>query len=268
MKKRDIITFIVLGVIFLIIFLILYINKNNKQEEAKTEFKELTVVTDETMFLSVSSNINKAFSYVNNNNINLDYVFKNIIKNDYQNMTFEATEMFVVSRLNLYKYYVKGEFYREIMDEPITLLKKGYIILNYDINNVTYSIEIIDEKTYNNAKNIDYIFEEISRNKYNQFEYYNLNNKSKSSLYFNDFTKISYSDPESAYELLVTETKNKYFNTSTDYENFIIKHPNMTIKEYSVNNNTIAIKDNYGNEYIINTNGILKYNVKIIVNEE
>lgn len=268
MKKRDIVTIIVLGIIFLIIFLILCINKNREEEKDKTEFNELTVVTDETIFFSVSSNINKAFSYVNNTNITLDYLFKDIIRSDYQNMTFQATEMSVVSKLNLYKYYVKGNFYQEIMDEPTTFIKTGYIVFNYDINNVTFLVEIIDEKTYNNAKNINYIFEEISKNNYNQFEYYNLNNKSRSSLYFNDFIKLSYSSPEESYQLLVNETKNNYFNTPTEYETFIINHPNMTIKEYSVNNNVIAIKDNYGNEFVISIHSILNYSVKIIVNEE
>ena len=60
MDKRDKKTLVVLGVIFAVIILIVLINRNAGEEERKkTEFRELTLVTDENTFFSVVNNLNK-----------------------------------------------------------------------------------------------------------------------------------------------------------------------------------------------------------------
>ena len=43
---------------------------------------------------------------------------------------------------------------------------------------------------------------------------------------------------------------------------------NISLVEYSVNDNTIGIKDNYNNEYLFNITNILSYDVTINIAED
>lgn len=270
MNKRDIVTLSILAGIFVFILLIVLLNWNKEEDiKNKTEFNELVILNDESVFLSVSNSINKICEY-SNNNTSLDFILKNeeYNKNKYKNTSFKANEIYVVSKLELYKYYVKGSFYKEVMDQPPTYIEDGYFILNYDMENTSYNIEIINEEKYNNAKDEKYIFEKVNSNNYNRFEYSNLSNKSRALLYFNDFlNKLNY-NIEEAYNLLSSDTKNNRFTTIDEFRNFISENKNITMKEYSINNNEIGIKDNYNNEYIFRITYAFKYIVTINKTEE
>jgi len=267
MKKRDIITLMILGIIFFFILVIILINNNNEKNKNKTEYSDLTLLTNESVFLSISNSINKISEY-SNNNISLSYIVKNDInKKDYQNTSYKAEEIYVVSNLNLYKYYVKGSFYKEVMDMVPEYIKDEYFVLNYDMENRTYNIELINEKKYNNASNEEYKFESISKNEYNDFVYSNLNNKSRALMYFNDYLNKMYYNQEEAYSLLTNETKNNYFLTINEFKNYI-NNKNFSMKEFSVEKDRIGIKDNYDNEFIFEISYILKYKVTINKTEE
>jgi len=270
MNKRDIITIAILVLIFEIIFVIALINKKDKDEINETsEFEKITLLTDEETFLSISNMINKISIYSSNNTQALSFVMKNDINiEDYQNTSYKAEQIYVISKVNLYKYYVKGKLYEDIMDEDPKFLKEEYFILNYDMDNSSFNIEIIDDNRYENASSEDYIFETINKNDYNRFEYSSLSQKSRAIMYFNDFLNIMYSNPEEAYNLLSTGTKQTYFNNYDDFKNFILNHDNISLVEYSVNDNQIGIKDNYNIEYIFDITYILKYNVTINKTEE
>lgn len=263
MNKRNIVTLIILAIIFVIVFLIIFLTGGNK-DNVKSEFEELTLVTNESTFLSVSNNIDKLCLYASGESNKIDYISKDDINIDeYKNLSFKATEVYVISNKYLYKYYVKGSFYVNLMDTVSKYVKDGYFILNYDINNGTYNIEVINEKKYTNAKNEEYIFEEIDSNDYNRFEYTNLNAKSRALLYFNDFIDKLYYSNEEAYDLLSSDSKDNDFNDIKEFKKFINKYNDIILKDYSVNGNEIGIKDNYGNEYIFEITYVLKYSVTI-----
>lgn len=267
MDKRDKKALVVLGVIFSIIILIVLINRNAGEEERKkTEFRDLTLVTDENTFFSVINNLNKLSNYSISDANLLKYITSDDIDYKEYEFTFlEVEEMYVISKLNLYKYYVKGNLYKDSFEEQPTLVGEKYYVLNYDITTSCFNIEIINKKKYENAKTTKQKFNDIEKNEYNKFEYTTLNNKSRALLYFNDFIK---KDSKSMYELLSIATKEKYFNTYEEFENYLKKYSNISTKEFSTNNNKIAIKDNYGNEYIFDIDGILKYTVSITKTEE
>lgn len=269
MKKRDIITLVILALIFGFIFLIMLITKNNDEDISyKNEFNDLSLLTEEAMFLSVEKNINKISEYSNDSQL-LDYIIKNDIDiNDYKSTSFKAEEIYVISKMNLYKYYIKGTLYEDIIDEEAKYLRKEYFILNYDIDNLSFNIEVIDENRYENASSEDYIFETINKNDYNRFEYSSLSQKSRAQMYFTDFLDSMYTSPAETYNLLSASTKLKHFNTYRDFENFVSNHDNIFLVEYSVNDNQIAIKDNYNIEYIFDITYILRYNVTINMTEE
>ena len=269
MKKRDVTTLIILGAIFLFIFIIimLFTNKEEKIKE-KTEYNKLTLVTEESTFLSITDSINKICELANQD-ISLSFIVKSDIdKNDYKNKIFKGEEIYVVSRLNLYKYYIKGVFYTDLMDSIPEYVSEGYFVLNYDINNSAYNIEIISEEQYNNASSEEYIFETINNNEYNRFKYTNLSPKNRASMYFYDYLNKMYYETEKAYNLLTNDTVGNYFSTLDEFKDYISKCNNSSMKEFSVEDNKIGIKDNYGNEYIFEISYILKYNVTIIKAEE
>lgn len=258
MKKKDIITIIVLLVIFGIIFLIALISKDNENEiKRKTEYNELTLLTNEDIFLSVSNNISRSFEYS-------DYIIKN---NKYENMTFTAERIYVISNLNLYKYYVEGNLYKLSENDPKNIGKE-YFVLNYDIKSKAYNVETISKDKYENASSEKHVFKVIDSNQYNEFEYTNLNDKNRASMYFNDFVENMYLNTEKAYKILSTETKEKYFNTLEDFEKFTTQNTNIIMKEYGVNNNKIAVVDNNGIEYIFNITYVLEYNVTMNMTED
>lgn len=269
MKKRDTITLIILAVIFLFVFAVIILLNNNTDKTAlKTEYNEITLVKDEPVFLSVSDAINKICEYATEN-ISLSFIMKNDVeKTEYKNMTFKADEIYVVSKLNLYKYYIKGSFYADIMDQPPKYIKDGYFILNYDIDNSAYNIEQIKKEKYENASNDEYVFEKINFNEYNRFEYKNLTPKSRALMYFYNYLNKMYYETENAYYILNDETKDKYFNTYEEFKKFVSSYKTSSIKEYSIEGNKIGIIDSEYNEFILEISYVLKYNVTINKAEE
>lgn len=271
MKKRDIITLAILGVIFAVLIIILFVVKSNNEKTniGETEFKKLTLLTDETVFLSVEKNINKVYEYSKTNSKILSFIMKDETSiKKYNKHSFKAKQIYVISNSGLYKYYIKGVVYEEFIDSASKYVKEEYFILNYDIENSSYNLEIIDFDRYNNAYQEEYIFESVNSNEYNRFEYINLSSKTKALMYFNDFLNKIYSDTENAYELLSSDTKTNYFDSYEKFKNFVAKHNNISVVEFGIDGKRIGIKDNYNIEYIITTTNILEYKVTIIMTEE
>lgn len=271
MKKRDIITLLILGIIFAILFIFMLINKEEKEEEGiqNSEFSKLTIVSDENIFISIEKNINKIYEYANSEEKALSYIVKNNINiEDYKTKSFKAEEIYVISNLNLYKYFIKGNLYEEFVNELPNFIKEQYLILNYDMETNAYNIEITDAITFLNASLDKHIFEKININNYNRFEYNSLSPKSRAVMYFNDFINKLYSEPKAAYNILTDETQDNYFVNYEEFEKYINKHEYISLAEYSVNGDTIGIKDNYGNEYIFEIQSILEYDITINIAEE
>lgn len=269
MSKKDLITIVILLIISAFIALLIFIIKDEEVEIKKeTEFNKLTLLTDETTFLSISDAINKVCEYATSESEIVEYILKDEVNiEDYKSTSFKAEEIYVISRSNLYKYYIKGNLYEEIMDELPKFTRQEYFVLNYDINSSRYNIEVINQKTYNDIKFIEHKFENIEKNNYNIFEYNVLGDKERAILYYNDFLEKIISSPIEAYDLLTEDTKEYYFKEYKDFEKFINENYD-DIKEYSVNSNQIGIKDTNGNEYVFNISYVLKYTVDIYKTEE
>jgi len=269
MKKRDIITIAILGIIFVFIAVIIITIEKKQGDNIKSEYEKLTLLTDEQMFLTVANNINNISIYSNSNIRALNYISKDEIdEEDYKNTTFQAKEIYVISNVDLYKYYVKGSFYTDLYNQNAEFIRDEYFILNHNVSNGAYSIEKISKKIYDNAKDEEYTFETVGSNDYNKFKFTTLSSKSRATLYFYDFLKKMYNNTEEAYELLTTTTKQNYFYTYDEFTQFILNNKNISIKEYSVNDDKIGIKDNNNNEYVFNISYVLDYTVTIYKAEE
>lgn len=270
MKKRDVVTLVIIGIIFLIIFIISMISRHNNDIKSKTEFNELTLLNDENMFWSVSNNINNICLYSSSNTQALDLILKDEIDDElYKNTSFQAKEIYVVSRLGIYKYFVKGDISKEEYNQNYVIEENKYFLLNYDMDNNTYEIELITKERYDNASKEEYNFESIEKNEHNIFEFSSLSQKGRATIYFYDFINKAHQDPIVAYDLIEESTKNQHFDTYKKFEKFISENNNIIIKEIGTDdNNNIGIIDNYGNEYIFKINGVLNYKVTINKTEE
>ncbi len=288
--KENKITIIVLLIILAIIVAIFYFfNQQETERVQSTEYLEIEALEDSSTFFSISENINKICEYVNNNNptqleniIDKDYLEQNNLtssniinyfQEDYQNNTFKSHDTYVISNKNLYKYYVHGYLYINMFDEPSTITKEKYFILNFDINNLSYSIEPITKETYQEAlKATKFTFKEITPNEDNKFTQLNLSSYNLAVLYFNDFIQKVISNTEEAYQILDETTIEEYFPEYEDFKEYIDNHQeeiySTRVEKYSKNNNSYRYIDNYGINYIINVSHGLNYSVKISLEEE
>jgi len=267
MHKRDIITIITLIVVFGIVLLLVFLfEKDNPVENNVSSF---TLLRDENIYLSIEKNINKICQYSINEGNKINFFVKNEIDiNQYKNTSFKANKIYEINNMKSYKYYVSGSIFRDGMDIAKTFIRDEFFLLNYDKINETFNIEKITESRFKDSSKEEHIFEEISKNDYNKFEYINLSDKTRATMYFNDYINKVYSNTEEAYNLLTEETKDTYFNTFEDFKNFILKYNNISLKEYGIDEDKIGIKDNYGNEYIFEIEYVLKYNITINKTEE
>lgn len=147
MKKINFITILILLILLGIIAIVLFfLVKNNPNVENNSEYGEIALLDDSSLFFTVSLNINKICDYVNNDQSEELYSIldENYLKNNslttsnviekfyekYNGTSFSATEIYVVSNDKNYKFFVKGNLKVEIMDEPADIIAEDYFILN------------------------------------------------------------------------------------------------------------------------------------------
>ena len=160
-----------------------------------------------------------------------------------------------------------------MFDEPSTITEEKYFILNYDINNLSYSIEPIDNETYSQALEAkEFNFKEITPNNDNKFTQLNLSSYNLAVLYFNDFIQTIINNPEQAYDKLNTITIDDYFPGYDDFQEYINNNKekiyNAKVEKYSKSGNSYRYIDNNGINYIINVSHGLNYSVQISLDEE
>lgn len=269
MDKRDIKTLVVLGIIFgLIILIFVFTRDDTASIKKKSEFYDFTMVLNEDTFFSVVNNVNKLCEYSTNDINKVKYISTDIDYKEYENMLFNVSEIYVISRLNLYKYYIKGGVYTNIYDQKSEFVKDLYLVLNYDMNTMTFDIYKINKDIYDSRDSSNLEFGDIERNDYNEFIYTSLSDKSRAVLYFNDFINKVYNDIDSAYNILSNDTISNNFVTIDKFKTFVNSFDNIGMKEYNVSDSRISIRDKFGNEYIFNISSVLKYSVSINIAED
>lgn len=285
MNKTNFLILIVLFIIFGIIgLLIVLFSSNEKNDINSTQYSYLSAVNDESIFFSVSSNINKLYEYIQLDDLSSAYnlldksyietnniSYQNLLEKlnlEYGSVSFSARQMYVISNKNQYKYLVKGYIKKDTMDVATEIINTSYCILNYDVENGGFSIELITESKYLELiKNRKINFDDFFVNINNQFEYVNISESSLASLYFNDFMNDLFANPTYAYECLSTETKENYFNTYdeflTEINNNLEYYSSIRYTGYNISNNEYKYIDNYNNEYVFTVNNVMNYTVDI-----
>ena len=290
MFKENKTTIIILILLFLGIgFLVYYFGMrdlNNKNKIKETEYNELVYIKDESLFFSISNNINKICEYVDNNKalslynlLDDEYVRNNIIDgsnvlnyfSDYKNTTFRAIEISAISNRNKYIFIVQGQLLNNMYDAKAFIKDNKSFIVYYDIDTNVFKVNPISYDEY-----LDYLkrdrfdFKDIVENSDNRFNMSSYDNDTLAMIYFN-FIKNNFNDNASyIYDNIDSDTKNIYFNTLEKFVDFVIENNyfnNNYLVKYYKSDNVYTLVDNKNYKYIFEIDHGLKFLLKIDLEE-
>lgn len=204
--------------------------------------------------------------YIKDNEITIENVSNKITRiSDFNN--FDVDEMYVKEDENMYSNYVKG---------TLIYQKQRYTWYGLvEVNNSSYSIYPISENDYNDIIQETKLIKRkmIKPNVYNQFLTKNYTKEDVCYEYFKDYTNKLLNNPDIAYNLLDDEYKSIRFNNNEEIFKEYIKERKKQIEEavmisysyiyegYVVE--SIILKDNFNNTYIIKENAVLDYTIQL-----
>lgn len=263
-KKIILIVVIILVIIILCMVLL---NHTEKQEISKENFQtdteivytnEIKKVTQETMFYTVESCINKYYGYISQNKyndeptdvdnefteedlqiseqlrltalyhlLNKQYISENSITEDNverfikeydEAVKFTANTMNVLENENISVYAVYGQVENYYTSEKI---EDVYFIVELDEKINTFSIEPIEDVNSIDDIKLEIINEDVENNTDNKFTYTRVNEEDASRRYFELYKQLMLNNPKEAYTYLNEEYRNKRFENVENFENYI-----------------------------------------------
>ena len=309
-KLKYIITLIILLIIILIISLVLIKNKKPKEEvitEAEPQqivTDKLTKNISEENIFKVTNTVGTYLDILNKNNstyfgrdengnqiktleenkikqliYNLlakDYIEENqvTVENVYdyvpnleEKVLFVPLEMEVKTKGNIQKYLVKGV----VENTEYKSLGNIYISVNIDTQNNTFSIEPTD----NNSEELEEIekeikIENIEKNESNTISELVVNDQYICTQYLYFYKRLSLAQPETAYELLNKEYREKRYENVDNFKLYVDKFKEeiqaLTLSKFLINEerNQFVCQDKNENYYIFDIkDNLLDYSYKL-----
>ena len=284
MSKNEIKTIAIILVINIAIVIVAIIIGNITKED-DNKYNEISKLEDVNYFFSIENNLNIIPIYIEENNSNAlynllnekyiennDIYIDNVISKfeEYIYTIFDVTNVYVTNKDNLYKYFIKCNIRKNAYEENADVITTEYIVLNYDEKIMSYNIEFISNKKYEEyiSGKKEVSFEKIKTNNFNQFTYKNITDSTLATYYLNNFIDMIYEDSKLAYSRISPESKEKYFKTYNEFLSFIKNNNNMfndiQISSYNISGKICYCVDNYNNEYRFNTEAVSEYIVSIL----
>ena len=284
MSKNEIKTIAIILVINIAIVIVAIIIGNITKED-DNKYNEISKLEDVNYFFSIENNLNIIPIYIEENNYNAlynllnekyiennDIYIDNVISKfeEYIYTIFDVTNVYVTNKDNLYKYFIKCNIRKNAYEENADVITTEYIVLNYDEKIMSYNIEFISNKKYEEyiSGKKEVSFEKIKTNNFNQFTYKNITDSTLATYYLNNFIDMIYEDSKLAYSRISPESKEKYFKTYDEFLSFIKNNNNMfndiQISSYNISGKICYCVDNYNNEYRFNTEAVSEYIVSIL----
>ena len=297
MKKKKIIRFSIIMVIFLVIFGIVFlinslnkknINTNYQEPEPEVIPYEMEPVEEYSYFFSIVNILNNYLNYVHDKNneallqiLHSEYLdlYKINDSNLYDNLgnfedglqlSFKAKIMDYKMYDNRYLYYVKGEIIENNFEDSKVVSNDVMFLVNVDYDNVTYAIYPLN-----------YLYEilpinepekEISLNNYNELIGSNIITKEYiCNLYLDDFIDKINND-EDTYHLLSDDFRKKQYPKKDDYLSFMANNKDkLNYQVYSCNSlsgtsHVYEVKDMNFNSYTFTEESIMNYKVEFTIN--
>ena len=296
MKKKKIIRFSIVLVIFVIIFVIVYLisgkNLNNfndyQEKEAEIIPYDMQKVNEYSYFFSIVNILNKYLSLINDRNNDALYEilhpeYLDLYQIDDQNLydnlgsysslelSFKAKVMAYKTYNNKYLYYVKGDIIENNFEDSKIVTNDVMFLVSVDYDNITYAIYPLN-----------YLYEVLPINNPGKSILLNSNNELIGSnlvtkeyicnLYLNDFIETVNNDLEKSYDLLSSDFRNKYYAKKNNYIDYMNNNKNkLNTQVYSCSslsgkNHIYEIKDMNFNVYTFTEESIMNYKVEFTLN--
>lgn len=153
--------------------------------------------------------------YIEKNKIDLENVYQYVPKVD-QKLVFVPIDMKLKNGENVNKYKVYGY----VTDLEYNFISNLYVIVNLDIENKTFSIEPINEKTYQ-TENIENSNIRIEKNDNNQYTYQQLSEEYRLKQYFQNYKMMLLSNVDLAYKYLDDTYKEKCFGNIDNFKKYV-----------------------------------------------
>lgn len=285
-SKFDVILIILILLIMgIIYFCVMFFNK---EEPIEREFNE---VEEYNTYFMVVDKVNEFLGLINENDyqsvynlLDSNYIEKNNITptniNNYitnygSDITFKTTDITYTKIEKNIVYYASGSLRKEDYDGPYTIVDNEFDILVFlDINNMTYSLYLLENESYeeivNNIKEFN-----IIPNDYNKYEGASMiTTEMMCTVYLNDFIETMSNSVDSSYQIINEDTKKEKFNTLDLYKEYI----NINFSKFStvpdkcgvtgMGQRVYAIYDQNQNYYEFTEDKIMKYYVRFKLYDE
>ena len=151
--------------------------------------------------------------------------------------------------------------------------KQVYFIVDVDKINNSFYITPIDFQKYQDVDEIplETKDENIELNKNNLFSFSIMQENEIAQKYFTYYKNLMLENPETAYEMLEEEYRNKRFGNVDEFKNYITKNQeeikSYLAKEYIVNSledgTEYICQDQYKRSYIFKVSAVMQFKVKL-----
>ena len=297
--KRSIIIISLIIIIILISIVLINLNKIKEQEKQenlevenaeKIKIQEIEVEKKIYNYLYLNSVLDKVFEYVSGTQTNVKNAeaLINLLDKEYINK-YNITEENVFSVLNEYKnidsYFSKEIYKKEIAQRQnitgIYYYIKGidrkdsqenyiYTLIKQDLQNSTYSINILTEDEFYNKEKEDKSIN-IEKNLYNIIYGKEVTDYQICLELLTDYINTVKNNTEKGYYLLDNEYKQKRFGNIKNYIEYINNTKqhlvSAILKEYAIQREEEFTKcicvDNRGNYYIFEVKNMMNYTLML-----
>lgn len=197
--------------------------------------------------------------YINKNNITLDNI-QNFIEVTNEPIKFTALKINTVSEEQTRVYAVYGRLEKKATKK---LISYSYFKVKFDIKNMTFSIEPVENCNNINEINLNKDEEPIEKKGNNIYSYLKISEKDLLNRYIDyyQYTVVNY--PEEIYNILDVEYKAVKFKNIDEFKKFVNNRNKVIIlDQYKKDETRDYIKytciDTDGNYYIINQTSIMQ----------
>lgn len=206
-------------------------------------------------------------SYIKDNNItenNIDKYVK-LLNEKYRFYPIEIKNLNNNNTLATFK--VKGI----IQNLEYKNATRIYCIVNVDYTNRTFSIQQMEEKQFEEYKNVTNSENSIKSNGNNIFNTTNIDVQKVSLEYLQLYKFLTLANPEITYNMMTEEYRNKRFGNLDNYKQYIKDNydefKGINASAYLTKNTDNAvqyvIKDQYQNLYIFDVKSTMNYTIKL-----
>ena len=235
-----------------------YIQIINKNNSAYAGIQDANTKMNERIISLLSD------SYIEKNKITTDNLQKYVSLENEQ-LLFVPLKIKMLTSDGVRTYKIEG------LAENVKYESKGKksFIVNIDYTNQTFSIEPTQSKyeEINQANKIT----SIKQKEDNMYTNKTVNDQTRVKDYITIYKRLVLADPQTAYEYMDEEYRNKRFGNIDTFKEYINSNKEtiekITLEQYLVENHddyTEYIgKDKYGNLYIFDEKNILDYTIKL-----